>query len=158
MSATTPARRTLDFRSFDEVSADVARLAATPHDPCGNWDLARTCDHLALSIESIVEDRPLKISLPIKVVARLLGPVMLRRVLKTRKLPRGVSGPRELLPAEAADLQASIARLNTALASAKTFPGLTRRHPLFGPMTLDQWREATLIHCAHHLSHLVPRP
>ena len=150
-------RRPLDFRSFDEVAADVAKLAATPHDRCGNWDLARTCDHLALAIEAVVEDKPVPVSIPIKVVARVIGPVMLRRVLKTRKLPSGVKGPPSIMPAEAPDLQASVARLNKALEAAKTFPGLQRRHPLFGPMTLEQWRDATLIHCAHHLSMLVPR-
>jgi hypothetical protein len=150
-------RRPLDFRSFDDVAADVARLASTPHDRCGNWDLARTCDHLALSIEAVVEDRPVPVPPHIKLMARLIGPMMLRHVLKTRKLPNGVKGPASIMPADAPDLDGSIVRLNKAIEAAKTFPGLRRRHPLFGPITLEQWKDATLIHCAHHLSFLVPK-
>src|SRR4051812_42950158 len=132
-ATTTPVRRPLDFRSFDEVAADVSKLAATPHGRCGNWDLARTCDHLALAIEAVVEDRPMPVPIHIKLLARVLGPMMLRHVLKARKLPNNVRGPASIMPADAPDLPAALARLTKALEAAKTFAGLRRRHPLFGP-------------------------
>lgn len=111
-------RRSLDFRSFDEVAADVTALASGPCRRCGQWDLATTCDRLAKTFESGLENKPVHFWLLVRMVAPIFGPMIFRRVLKTRRFPTGVKAPPSLVP--------------------------------------EQWKDAMLIHCSHHLSFLQP--
>jgi hypothetical protein len=152
-----PQRRTLDFRSFDEVTADVDHLAATPHDRCGRWDLATICDHLAKGMEVALDNKPIPLPIVIKLLAPLAGPAIFRRTLKTRRMPTGVKAPPPFVPSENCDCTEAITHLKATIARARAFPGPMPRHPVFGQITPDQWREFILIHCAHHLSFLVPR-
>ena len=151
-----PARRELDFRSFDEVSADVAALAAAPYTRCGNWDLATVCDHLTKTIEAGLENQPARFPLWLRVVAPVLGPVIFRRILKKRRFPTGVKAPANLVPNESCDCADAVTRLNAALARAADFRGPLSRHPIFGRATVEQWQDAMMIHSAHHLSFLIP--
>ena len=70
----TTQRRTLDFRSFDDVRADVAALAAGPYSRCGKWELATTCDHLAKAFELGLGDRTIAVPRPtaLNVISTLL--------------------------------------------------------------------------------------
>ena len=149
-------RRVLDFRSFDEVAADVAALAAGPYTRCGNWDLAAACDHLARTFEAGLENKTIQFPLLMRLIAPALGPLILRRILKTRSFPTGVQAPATLVPDATCGCDAAVARLNAALARAADFQGPLARHPIFRRATVEQWKEAMLIHCAHHLSFLRP--
>jgi len=151
-----PARRDLDFRSFDEISADVAALAAAPYTRCGNWDLATICDHLARTIEAGLDNQAVRFPIWLRVVAPVLGPVIFRRILKKRRFPMGVNAPANLAPNESCDCADAVARLNTAMTGAAGFRGPLSPHPIFGRATVEQWQEAMMIHCAHHLSFLLP--
>ena len=147
-------RRALDFRSFDEVSADVAALAAGPYTRSGNWDLATTCDHLAKTFESGLENKPVEFGLVVRMFAPVFGPLIFRRVLKTRRFPTGVKAPPSLVPGSGCDCAEAVARLNAAMARASKFEGPLSKHPIFGRATVEQWKDAMLIHCSHHLSFL----
>src|SRR5690242_5657654 len=130
-------RRSLDFRSFEEVAADVAALAAGPYTRCGQWDLATTCDHLARTFESGLENRPVHFPLLVRMIAPVLGPMIFRRVLKTRRFPTGVKAPPSLVPEKACDCAAAVARLNAAMARAARFAGPLSKHPIFGRTTVE---------------------
>ena len=159
MTTTTPARRRpLDFRSFEDVRADVARLAAAPNTRCGNWDLATTCDHLAKAIEVGLENRPVALPRVAKLLAPLVGPLVFKRILKKRAMPTGVRAPAPFVPAENCACDDAVTRLEAITRRAEAFAGPMPRHVFFGPITADQWKQLMLIHCAHHLSFLVPRP
>jgi len=148
--------RSLDFRSFDEVAADVAALAAGPYARYGQWDLATTCDHLAKTFESGLENKPVKFPLLVRLVAPIFGPLIFRRVLKTRRFPTGVKAPPSLVPENGCDCGEAVARLNGAMARAASFEGPLSKHPIFGRATVEEWKDAMLIHCSHHLSFLQP--
>src|SRR3954466_8296530 len=131
-------RRTLDHRSFDEVAADVAGLGGGPYTRCGQWDLATTCDHLAKTFESGLENQPVHFPLLVRVVAPIFGPLIFRRILKTRRFPTGVKAPPSLVPEKACDCAKAVARLNAAMARAAGFQGPLSRHPIFGRATVEQ--------------------
>jgi hypothetical protein len=149
-------RRSLDFRSFEEVAADVDALAAGPYTRCGNWDLATTCDHLAKTFESGLDNKPVTFPFFIRVVAPIFGPLIFKRVLRTRRFPTGVSAPRTLAPDHTCECAEAVARLKAAMNRASNFQGPLSRHPIFGRATVEQWKDAMMIHCAHHLSFLRP--
>jgi hypothetical protein len=149
-------RRSLDFRSFDEVAADVAALASGTYTRCGNWDLATTCDHLAKTFESGLENKPVHFPLLVRMVAPIFGPLIFRRVLRTRRFPTGVKAPPSLAPENGCNCAEAVARLNVAMARAASFTGPLSKHPIFGRATVEQWKDAMLIHCSHHLSFLQP--
>ena len=151
-----PVRRDLDFRSFDQIQADVTALAAAPYTRCGNWDLTTICDHLAKTIEAGLENRTARFPLWLRLLAPLMGPMIFRRILKKRRFPTGVKAPANLVPDETCDCADAVARLNAALARAAEFRGPLARHPIFGRATVEQWQDAMMIHCAHHLSFLRP--
>jgi hypothetical protein len=149
-------RRSLDFRSFDEVAADVAVLASGAYTRCGQWDLATTCDHLAKTFESGLENKPVHFPLLVRMIAPVFGPMIFRRILRTRRFPTGVKAPPSLVPENACDCADAVRRLNAAMARASDFVGPLSRHPIFGRATVEQWKDAMLIHCSHHLSFLQP--
>jgi hypothetical protein len=153
----TTQRRTLDFRSFDDVRAEVARLAAGPYSRCGKWELATTCDHLAKAFELGLGDRTIAVPRFVKILGPVAGPLILRRVLKKRAMPTGVRAPVEFVPSENCDAREAVDRLNEILRRAEALPGPMPRHPFFGAMTVGQWKDLMLIHCSHHLSFLVPQ-
>jgi hypothetical protein len=113
-------------------------------------------DHLAKTIEAGLENQAARFPLWLRVVAPVLGPVIFRRILKKRRFPTGVKAPANLVPNESCDCADAVARLNAAIARAAAFRGPRSRHPIFGRATVEQWQEAMMIHCAHHLSFLVP--
>jgi hypothetical protein len=151
-------RRPLDFRSFDEVRTDVAHLATGPYTKCGTWDLATTCDHLVKGMEIGLEGRPVSLPRFAKLLAPLAGPLVFKRILKKRAMPSGVAAPPEFVPAHGCACEEAVARLDATTRRAEAFAGPMNRHPFFGPITPEQWKELMLIHCAHHLSFLVPQP
>ena len=150
-------RRRVDFRSFDDVRADVARLASGPYTRCGAWDLATTCDHLVKGMEIALEGRPVTLPGFGKFLAPLAGPFVFKRILKKRAMPTGVSAPPEFVPNQGCACDDAVARLDATTRRAEAFTGPMKRHAFFGPITAEQWKELMLIHCAHHLSFLVPQ-
>lgn len=149
-------RRTLNFQSLQDVRADVARLAAAPYRRCGTWHLATMCDHLARTMEAGIHQTPIPMPLPLRVLSPLIGGLVFKRILKKRQMPTGIKAPAPFTPAENCDCTAAVARLNAAIDRANAITGQMPRHPFFGPMTADQWRDLMVIHAMHHLSFLAP--
>jgi hypothetical protein len=76
-------------------------------------------------------------------------------VLATQTLPPGIKAPDELTPpADTPD--SAIDACIATLARFKSFPGPIAPHRLFGHIPNPEARRLAIIHCAHHLSHLVP--
>ncbi len=65
--------------------------------------------------------------------------------------------PARLATPEAVDAAEGANRLSEALAYYQSSPGPVIDHPLFGPLTKDEWDQYTRLHCAHHLSFAVPK-
>jgi hypothetical protein len=146
-------RRELHFSSLNEILADAEQVLSKPHRTLGSWSGGQICQHLAKTMDVMLNDVTLRTPL----VLRILGP-MVKRFVLTRPMRPGFKLPSwaasTLLPAQVSDeeglahLRRSIGRL---LACADLKP-----HPIFGKLTLD---EAVRLHCRHaelHLSHIVP--
>jgi hypothetical protein len=153
---TAPQRRPLDFRSFDAVAADIDVLAAARYSRCGTWDLSHCCDHLAKTIDLMLDKRPIPIPLFFRMLSPVVGPIILKRILKKRAMQAGFKAPAPFAPDEKCATDEAVQRLKAALGRAKAVTGELPRHPFFGTMTAQQWQDLMLIHCAHHLSFLIP--
>ncbi|AMV40514.1 DUF1569 domain-containing protein [Planctomyces sp. SH-PL62] len=147
----TPGRRTLQFQDFQEIHADVERLLKG-HTKLGAWSLSQVCDHLAATTRRAVEtpaDAPQDLSLRV-------GDARRDQVLTSGILPEGIPMPAGAAAPEDGDPREAAGRLREALAALEASPGPAAPHRLFGPLTKDQWRRLACIHCAHHLSFIIP--
>jgi hypothetical protein len=144
----------LIFFSSDQVLADVARLRAAGYTSVGKLDLAQICTHLADSCDGYV--RGFDIEGP-WYMRRLLAPVVRWTVLTFNWIPTGIRLPDGFMPGSGGDADEAIARLRRELERFDGYRGECALHPFLGRMTLSQYRKLNLLHCAHHLSFLIPR-
>jgi hypothetical protein len=144
-------RRPLDFHTIDEAIVDLDRLHHAGYDPSGNWGLAQICNHLAIfvrgSLEGFSAPRP-------PWYIRLLAPLFVRRMLKTRRMAEGLRIPQELQPPAGTDEAREVEELKALLHRFQEHKGPLHPSPFAGDLSYDTWRELHLIHCAHHLSFL----
>lgn len=147
-------RRELSFTDFDAVLADIDRLHSRGCDRAGNWDLAQVCDHLDLSIRMTLDPHP-----PAGpwLVRTFLAPLILKKLLKTRKIRAGIEIPEEFRPKQGKDAEAAIRSLRTTIKRFEDHAGEYEPHPFFGKLSRERARQLHLVHAAHHLSFLSPR-
>jgi hypothetical protein len=147
-------RRFLKFHDFDEVPKEAEDLLARGYQQVGAWDLTQICDHLtgALTLSTTTGVRPM---VPFY-VRWYLKWRYLDLILKSGRLKSGVQKPGELESPPTGDPAEAIKRLREATDRLKAFKGEFKPHPYFGYMPLDKAKQFHLIHCAHHLGHLVP--
>jgi hypothetical protein len=148
-------RRPLNFRTPDEVYADLRELRRRGYTPSGNWNLSQVCNHLAYFAECTLDGFDFRVPWLIRT---LFGGFLKRQVLSSRKMPAGGYTPQRVLPTPDLDEVEAVARLTRALERLFREPGPFHPSPLFGTMSRDEWRELHLIHCSHHLSFLAPNP
>ena len=151
--ASRPARRPLDFRSFDAALADVDRLRSAGYDAAGFWDLARALEHLTTFMRLSLDGFPMKYP----AVVRLGGPVIKWWTLRTRRMPAGVKTPRPFEPSGSVAEAQAVADFRAVVGRVEHPAAAFHPSPLLGRLTPDEWRQLHLIHAAHHLSFLVPR-
>jgi hypothetical protein len=147
----TPGRRTLRYESLDDVMPDVARLLEG-HVTVGHWSLAQICRHLATAMRRVVDlpasaadDGSLRVPEERK-----------RQIFESGVLPEGLPGPAETMPSETMGEREEAEGLRAAIAYYRASPGPVIPHRFFGPLTRAEWDRLQLIHCAHHLSFVVP--
>jgi hypothetical protein len=145
-------RRHLDFQDFDAVRGDIEHLRAHGYQKTGNWDLVQICDHLSATMYGSLHGFSFQAPW---LVRKLLAPLVLRRILKTRQLRAGVRVPQMDPPANT-EPEKAIARCLDLLREVQQHRGDFQVHPFFGKLASEHWRQLHLIHSAHHLSFLVP--
>jgi hypothetical protein len=142
-------RRPLKYADFNAVKADVQKLRMMPHKQLGNWNLAQIASHLNKAFE-------FQLATPVAAAndeQRQFRP-MLDKSLATGTLPTSIKAPDTVLPPPAAgdpDIDALLKMLDRV--ASHNAPAQHRR---FGPLSADEFRRLSLLHCAHHLSYLVP--
>lgn len=159
MSATTkPERRKLAFATLDDVVSDAEGLLAKGYEKAGNWDLAQVCFHLAEWLRFPLDGFP-KVPLLIRPVARLVRATMGRR-LRAKVLANGFGTGGRTVPqtvfAPGGDAPAAVAKLKEVAERFEAHAGPVQPSPLLGVLNADEGRRLQLVHCAHHLSFLVP--
>lgn len=150
------ARRPLDFRSYDDLLADVARLRERGYDRAGTWELPQMLVHLARTMDVVSDPSSKRMPRPLQWAARRFA---LPWMLKRRGMPARAPMPKLLRPTSPTppSIDEAMAALEAAISRARALPGATIAHPALGTIALDDWHQLQLIHASHHLSHLVPR-
>jgi hypothetical protein len=153
-------RRSLVFNDLDEVIRDAETLLAKGYEKTGNWDLAQCCNHLADWLRFPVEGFP-KMPLFLKpffwMARKTIGRKKLLQYINTRSFPAGKPTMPETVKAPGGDPREAVAALRKSVERLKAHNGPIVPSPLFGPMTKDEAVRMQLVHCAHHLSFLLPK-
>ena len=160
MTPQKPSRRALRFDDLDAVVREVDSLRATGYERAGNWDLAGTCSHLADWMSFPLDGFP-RAAAPIRamlwVMKNTIGRSQLRKILASGSMPAGGPTLRETIPPPSGDETAAVDRLKRTVARFKDHTGPFHPSPLFGELDRDAATKLQLVHCAHHLSFLVPK-
>ncbi len=155
MNMDSTKRRAIRFDRWEDVLADVDRMAAYGYDRVGEHSLGQNCNHLAIVLEGGLDGFPMKWSRPMQWVARIL---VLPRMLKHKPTGLRVTAPvfaRQDLPVDDA---VGVERLRKAIERFSAPDATYVDHLVFGKLTRDQWKHQQLWHCEHHLSFLIPNP
>lgn len=155
----TVTRRTLTFNTLDEVLADVERLQVKGYTATGKWDLAQVCQHLAEWVRFPVQGFPKMnpvFGLIFWMLRKTVGRKKLEGYLANKSFPAGKpTMPATVFPPGMA-AQKATELLHASVVALQQHTGPVYPSPLFGAMTYDECVQMQLIHCAHHLSFLVP--
>lgn len=147
-------RRSLTFASLDRVMPDVD-LLLEGHRTVGDWSLGQICNHLTTTLTWTVEGYP---KLAPWIVRKTVGPLVLRRILETGRFPDGLKLPTRYLPKAGLDTRAEAEALRSALWHFAGHPGPLSDHPMAGQISRTDWERFHCIHCARHLSFVLPVP
>ncbi|WP_165222316.1 DUF1569 domain-containing protein [Aquisphaera insulae] len=147
----TPGRRTLNFTSLDEIMPEVERLQKGCT-TVGAWSLGQICQHLATVARRVV-DHP---AVATPDTSLWVSPEQKASVFRSRQIPEGLPAPSEVLPGAEVDTPHAVESLRSAIAHFQASDGPKIPHRFFGYLTRDEWVQLQCIHCAHHLSFLIP--
>ncbi len=152
-------RRELTFRNFDEVNADVENLRARGYSKAGNWNLAQVCGHLAMWMSFPMTGYP-RTGPVMKGILWLLrnamGKRVGRKILAADKYPPRGQTLKGTIPPATQDEAQAVAILKDTIERLERHTGVMHSSPLFGRLSRADVLRLQMIHCAHHLSHLVP--
>jgi hypothetical protein len=152
MAIMNPARRPLNFASLDRVMPDVDRLLEG-HKTVGNWNLGQICSHLTGAITSTIDG--FRFQAP-WMVRKTVGPLRLRRALRASRFPEGAPLPEKYVPTPDKDARAEAEALRAALRLLSAHTGPLAVHPFGAKFSRAEWERFHCIHCAHHLSFVLP--
>jgi hypothetical protein len=145
------ARRDLSFANEDEVIADVEKLRRG-HVRLGGWTLEQICWHLEQGVRYRMAPPPHPANTP----EQNARAGVLKQVLASGKLPGNIIAPDPMVPPKNVGPEA-IDSFIQSMREFKAFPGPIAPHRVFGKIEPESdARRVNLIHCAHHLSYLVP--
>ena len=158
--APSPVRRALAFDTLDEALLDAERLLAAGYERAGNWSLAQVCGHLNEWMRFPLDGFP-QSPAPVRMMLWFMkitaGRQMLRRTLATNSMPAGGPTLRETIPPPEGDDAAAVDQLRQTVERFKSHAGPIHPSPLFGELDRDTAMRLQLVHCAHHLSFLIPK-
>jgi len=147
-------RRKLDFKTWPDVLADIDHLHRAHYDRLGNWDLSQTLEHAGEGVRTALRGTEHQGAW---IVRKVVGPLILKRILSQRRMRAGINVPQWWLPGPSHDESAAIAHFRSEVTAFLQLSTSPFPHPFFGPLTKKQWEDLLQIHVAHHLSFLIPR-
>jgi hypothetical protein len=148
-----PERRSLSFESLDQVMPEVDRLLETGYTRAGNWTLGQICEHLSRTLRLAIEPDGKKAPWLIRAT---LGPALFRHVVRTGRMRTGIPAPGQLGPGNPADDREGVEMLRSTIPQALERIPASMEHPFFGRVGREDFLRLQCIHCAHHLSFLIP--
>ena len=147
-----PRKRPLDFRTGDEVIAEIHRLQTTGYVKTKNWNLTQICEHLTSTMVGEMEGLGFRLPWLIRATA---GKLLTYRILKARRMPSIPTLP-SLQPKSLADSEdnAIIKNCIQVIGRSESFSESLDEYPFVDNLTHHQWRQLMWIHAAHHLGFL----
>lgn len=122
------------------------------HRTVGHWSLGQICDHLARGIDGAIDGLDLSRH---RVKRGLFRKILLACTLRFG-IPENYMVDPGIEPTEPVSDEQGIGRLAAAVERYIAHDGPLQAHPLFGKMSREQWDRMHCVHCAHHLSFVVP--
>jgi len=154
VSHSTLQRRRLDFQNWTEALADIDYLNRAGYARAGNWDLSQVADHVGEGLRTALRGNDHRGPW---IIRRLIGPLILKRILRDRRMKAGIKVPKWWLPGPTHDESAAIDQFRSEILAFQAMTTTPFPHPFFGAMTKQQWNDLALVHAAHHLSFLIPK-
>lgn len=154
MSQTIAHRRRLDFKSWPEALADIDHLRQSGYDRAGKWDLSQILDHVGEGLRTAVRGNEHQGPW---IIRKIIGPPLLRRLIRQRRMKAGIKVPGWWLPGPTHDESEAVDRFRGDLSAFQSLATKPFPHPFFGPLSKEQWNDLVIIHASHHLSFLIPR-
>ena len=148
-------RRQLDFRSADDVIADIQLLQRVGYQPTGNWNLTQICEHWTGTMAGGLDGFGFRAPWILRATVFQWG---FDFALKRRWIGRGFPTLKRLKPqtSETVDNDAEINQCieTCRRAAARVEPIVD--YPFLNDLPAADWRDFMWIHAAHHLGFLVP--
>ena len=144
-------RRSVRYRNYDDLLADVESLAGKPIRTLGNWTQPQIYKHLAMSLDSCIDGAGFALPAPMRWIMSLL----MKKKFVHGVLPSGYKAPASFVPSEQTGLEEALGELRRAIQRVKS--DKTRAiHPAFGTISADEWDQFNLRHSEMHMSFLQP--
>lgn len=143
--------RVLRFGEIPEVIPEVRRLVPA-HRTLGNWTLGQICKHLADSFTGSMDGFDLRNHR----IKRLFLKRRMLEVALTNGIPRNYTVDPKITPPAGIELDCGLAELEHSVSRYLRHHGKLAAHPLFGKMPREVWDAVHCVHCAHHLSFVIP--
>lgn len=153
-------RRALKFDSIDEVSRDAEMLRDRGYTRGGNWNLSQIALHLRDWLGYPIHGypkTPLLLRPIIWTIRVTIGGRSLRRIVETGRMQQGGPTMPETVHPPAGDESTAVNELKRAVDEWKNYRGPIKPSPIFGKWDYETATKLQLVHCAHHLSFLIPK-
>ena len=150
---TVAGRRELRFETYDDLLAEVERLAAGDVRLLGNWSLGQNIAHLSRVMIASLDGFPFSANPLMRFFARLL----FKKKFLTKPLPAGFQASPSagaLMPGETSSDE-GLGEMRAAIQRCKGESGRVM-HPFLGDLSLPQWEMFHLRHAEMHLSFVQP--
>ncbi len=151
----------LSFSSLEEVQQQLDLLRQNGYDQAGNWNLAQVCEHLRdwfLYMLDGYPTAPIPISWMLWAMRVTVGRSMLAKILRSGKMATGGPTMKQTVhSAQEFDNADAVRRLKEVIVRFQSHQGPCCTSPLFGEFSAEEGLKLQLIHCAHHLSFLIPK-
>lgn len=150
-----PQRRQLDFRTAEEVVADIEHLRAVGYSKTKNWNLTQICEHLHETTKGGMDGFGFR--LPWILRATIVKWVF-RYALNHRKLFTGAPTFKSLMPkSQGEEDSALIDECIQTTKRAGAFDGSMEGYALLDNLSTEDWKQFMWLHASHHLSFLIPK-
>ena len=148
------ARRPLKFDLLQTSVEEIQELREHGYTMAGNWNLSQICQHLSKTLKISIEGAPFRLPFLLRPFARWL---LFDSVMRGRPTRLPLIAPSQFQPDEPENVDQHIANYQELVGKVTAADAqLISDHPVFGRVSLEEWRKFHCWHAAHHLSFLQP--
>ncbi|MDG2224134.1 MAG: DUF1569 domain-containing protein [Rubripirellula sp.] len=147
-------KRQLDFRTADQVIAEIEHLRTVGYTKIKNWNLSQCCEHLQKTMNGGMNGFGFRMPWIVRATA---AKWIFGWMLRNRKM---VSAPtiNKLKPLPLAD-QENDQQIDDCIHTIRTAESFARPiedYPFLDNLSVDVWQQLMWLHAAHHLGFLIP--